>query len=228
MRIVALPPVIRALVFDVDQTLYDNQAYFGSQKTLLLRRLAEELGRPEAEVNRLVSMVREAHAARHGGRAPSFGNTFLEFGVSIEESVRWREELFTPEVYLTPDGELAQAITALGARFELAIVTNNPASVALRTLRALGVERLFPEGLVVGLDTTGVSKPTIIPYRLVSEKVDVPLTEMVSIGDRLEVDIELPVAYDMGGILVERMQDVYELPGVLQASAGDRTPTRKL
>ena len=53
------------------------------------------------------------------------------------------------------------------------------------------------------------------PFQMVSAQHGVPLTEIVSIGDRMAVDIELPVHHGMGGILVEGVNDVYRLPHVL-------------
>ena len=72
-------------------------------------------------------------------------------------------------------------------------LTNNPTSIGRRTLQALGVERFFP--IVIGLDTIAEPKPTMIPFRIVSQTYDVPLTEMVSIGDRFAIDIQLPVEH---------------------------------
>ena len=69
---------------------------------------------------------------------------------------------------------------------------------------------------VLGLDRFGEPKPTIVPFQMVSAYHRVPLTEMVSIGDRMSVDIETPVQHGMGGILVEGVHDVYRLPTVLR------------
>jgi FMN phosphatase YigB (HAD superfamily) len=92
-------------------------------------------------------------------------------------------------------------------------LTNNPTSIGCRTLQALGVERFFP--IVIGLDTIAEPKPTMIPFRIVSQTYDVPLTEMVSIGDRFAIDIQLPVEHGMGSILVQGVEEVCGLPSVL-------------
>jgi FMN phosphatase YigB (HAD superfamily) len=93
-------------------------------------------------------------------------------------------------------------------------VTNNPTSIGERTLIALGIRRHFMP--VLGLDRFGASKPTLVPFLMVAAQHEVSLHEMISIGDRLAVDIELPVAHGMGGILVEGVNDVYLLPDILQ------------
>jgi len=53
------------------------------------------------------------------------------------------------------------------------------------------------------------------PFEMVAEKFNVPLTTMISIGDRMEIDIELPVKNGMGGMVVEGLEDVYALPEIL-------------
>jgi putative hydrolase of the HAD superfamily len=55
----------------------------------------------------------------------------------------------------------------------------------------------------------------MLPFRIVSDRLQVPFVEMVSIGDRVAVDLELPIENGMGGILIECIADVYELPNVL-------------
>jgi len=36
----------------------------------------------------------------------------------------------------------------------------------------------------------------------------------VSVGDRFDIDIALPLELGMGGILVDGVEDVYKLPGL--------------
>jgi phosphoglycolate phosphatase/putative hydrolase of the HAD superfamily len=35
------------------------------------------------------------------------------------------------------------------------------------------------------------------------------------VGDRYDIDIDLPLKLGMGGILVDGVKDVYKLPGIL-------------
>jgi hypothetical protein len=97
MKVVSMPSAVRGLVFDIDLTLYDNRNYADSHETLLIRRLSEELGKTETEMKKEVAALREAFARNHEGKRLSLGNTFLYFGISIDQSVQWREDLFMPE-----------------------------------------------------------------------------------------------------------------------------------
>ncbi|MEM1270367.1 MAG: HAD family hydrolase [Bacteroidota bacterium] len=210
-----MPATVRMLVFDIDLTLYDDRAYYESQEYALTKRLAEHLGQPIDEVEAGISAVREEHKAKHGGRL-SMANTFKRFGVPIEENARWRAELFKPEDYLSADPRLDATLAELQGTYRLAAVTNNATSIGHRTLEILGVHPRFDR--VLGIDDALESKPTIRPFRILANEFGIPITEMVSIGDRRAVDLDLPMAHGAGGILVRSVEDVYALPAVLRSS----------
>jgi FMN phosphatase YigB (HAD superfamily) len=210
VKVYALPDRIAAIVFDVDSTLYTSPAFAEAQTRGQIERLARHLGKsPEATASELDG-YRAAWAVANGGKTLSLGNAFVAFGVPIQESVRWREELIAPEQYLQADSRLRGALQQLSARVRIGVVTNNPSSVGRRTLAALGVEDLF--SAVIGLDTCGVSKPHAAPFQAAVAALGAEIGACVSIGDRYDIDIALPVELGMGGILVDGVEDVYGLP----------------
>jgi phosphoglycolate phosphatase/putative hydrolase of the HAD superfamily len=211
LKVYFLPEKISAILFDMDSTLYTHGEYAQSQIDLPVRRLAELRGKSFDEMKNEILRCRETWAAEHGGKKTSLGNIFLAFGVSIAESIRWREELYSPEKYLRKDTRLRSALSALAsAGRALAVVTNNPVSVAERTLAVLGVKDLFTA--LVGLDTCGVSKPHREPFLRAAELSGAAPGACVSVGDRYDVDIALPLELGMGGILVDGVEDVYGIP----------------
>jgi len=218
MKLFSLPPLVRGFVFDVDSTLYTDEAFASAQLRVQFERFREirNIGADEAES--IVEGYRREWSEANGGAKISLGNTFAAFGITIEESIRWREELVRPEDFLRPDPRLRAALERLSARVPLAIVTNNPASIGRRTVAALGVADLFLD--VVGLDSCGVSKPHEAPCRAAASVLGVPEDACVSVGDRYDIDIALPLKMGMGGILVDGVEDVYALPAAL----ADRLP----
>jgi phosphoglycolate phosphatase/putative hydrolase of the HAD superfamily len=206
MKVFALPEKISAFLFDMDSTLYTHAEYARAQIELPVKRLAERNGKTFEQMNALIASARERWAAEHGGQKTSLGNIFRLFGVSIEESVRWREELYEPEKYLCADPALRSALEGLSSLYKLALVTNNPVSVAERTLACLSVRDLF--SVVVGLDTCFVSKPHEAPFLKAAELLGFSPSECVSVGDRYDIDIAPPLALGMGGILVDGVDEV--------------------
>lgn len=201
----------------MDLTLYRNEEYYASQIENQVILLAGDRGELlEALRARLEAWDAEFRHS-HGGKKPSFGNTLLgALGYPIEQSVALRRRAIRPEDYLRADPVLREALLILKDCYSLVLVTNNPADVALRTLEVLGVVDLFPR--IIGLDESGHSKPHPAAFDLAYQALNLPPRQVVSVGDRVPVDLEVPLSRGSGGILVESMDDVYALPRTLGCS----------
>jgi len=210
MKAYYLPVKCAAILFDIDSTLYTNPEYARSQIDLPIEKLARMRGITFNQMNDEMNQYRDNWIKAHNGQGISHGNIFKAFGISINESVKWREELCQPEQYLSKDARLRSALEQLGDCFALGVVTNNPVSIAQRTLRVLGVEDMFRA--LIGLDTCGVSKPHVEPLTRAAVLCGSPLESCVSVGDRYDIDIALPLELGMGGVLVDGVEDVYKLP----------------
>jgi phosphoglycolate phosphatase/putative hydrolase of the HAD superfamily len=218
MKVYKLPAELSApaLLFDMDCTLYTHDEYAKTQIDLPIKRLAQLKGKTFEQMNDEVSLYRKNWAKDHNGQAVSLSNALLAFGVSMEENINWRDELFRPEDYLAQDFQLRCVLQVLASRFRLAVVTNNTVSVAVRTLSVLGVDDLLQK--IVGLDTVKVSKPDKIHFLKAAELCGTPPQQCISVGDRYDIDIALPLEMGMGGILVDNVEDVYKLPDLFAAS----------
>lgn len=210
MTIYRLPASCYAIIFDMDNTLYSHPEYAQTQIDLPVKRLAGLQGKSFEKMSREIENYRKNWAAGHNGQTISLANIFTAFGISIQENIRWREELLRPQQYLSRDEQLYDALKQLSLRFALAVVTNNPVSVAVQTLSVLGVGELFCG--IVGLDTCGVSKPHEAPFAAAAGLCKTAPENCVSVGDRYDIDIALPLELGMGGILVNGVEDVYKLP----------------
>jgi len=214
MKIFALPEMVKpAILFDMDQTLYTNDEYAKTQTDLPVARLAKLRGITFERMHDEIAEYRKKWAGEHNGKSISLGNTFVSFGISIEENIRWREELYHPEDYLAADKKLRSALEKLASRFALAVVTNNPVSIAARTLSVLGVHDILQK--IAGLDTCCLSKPNREIFLKAAEFCGTSIDQCISVGDRYDIDIALPLEMGMGGILVDGVEDVYKLPEVL-------------
>ncbi|MDR9858550.1 HAD family hydrolase [Treponema socranskii] len=216
MKICRLPEKIKTIIFDIDSTLYTNGAYVSHQSEVQLRRFAKVRGISEREARTMFDDYRSEWSKTHGGQKISESNTFAALGIPIETCVAWRNELIEPADFLSRDERLLEALQTLKRSYALVCVTNNPVSVGRKTLCALGVEDCIAS--VIGLDTFGKSKPAREPFEKAAEETGAEIAECLSVGDRYDIDIVLPLAMGMGGILVDGVSDVYELPNVLNFS----------
>lgn len=209
-----MPVDVRGLIFDMDLTLYRNEEYYASQIENQVVLLAADRGVSPDELRAELDAWEARFRQDHGGRKPSFGNTLLgALGYPIDQSVELRRRAIRPEDYLSEDPVLRQTLSELQKTYRLVLVTNNPSDVARRTLSVLGVEEFFPR--IIGLDEAGHSKPHPAAFDLAYRTLDLPADHVVSVGDRVPVDLEVPLSRGSGGILVESMEDVYSLPRVL-------------
>ena len=215
MKIYKIPSDLRAFIFDIDSTLYTNQAYAFEQVDCQVRQFAKERGISADEARRMVAEYRKQFAAEHNGSKVSLGNTLLSFGVPIEQSVQWRRELLEPADFLRRDEKLIDELKILQKKYQLICVTNNPVLPARKTLDALGISEFFPE--IVGLDTCFKSKPALEPFETAVERLsksseyEIKAENCIAIGDRYDMDIALPLKMGMGGILVNGVEEVYQI-----------------
>ncbi len=219
MKIYKISSDLRAFIFDIDSTLYTNQAYAFEQVDCQVRQFAKERGISADEARRMVADYRKKFAAEHEGSKVSLGNTLLAFGVPIEQSVQWRRELLEPADFLGRDETLIEELGILQEKYQLICVTNNPVLPARKTLEAIGVSDFFPE--IVGLDTCFKSKPALEPFRTAVERLSkaacdrgleaISAENCLAVGDRYDMDIKLPLEMGMGGILVSGVEEVYQI-----------------
>lgn len=209
MKIYKIPQNLKALIFDIDSTLYTNPAYAFEQVDCQVREFARVRGIGADEARKMVADYRKKFAAEHNGSKVSLGNTLLAFGVPIEQSVEWRKSLLEPKNFLGYDAKLVDEMTILQKSFKMICVTNNPVLPARKTLDAIGVSDFFLE--IVGLDTCFKSKPAIEPFMTAVERLGVKVEECLALGDRYDMDIALPLEMGMGGILVSGVEEVYQI-----------------
>jgi phosphoglycolate phosphatase/putative hydrolase of the HAD superfamily len=209
-----------AIFFDMDSTLYSHPEYAQSQIDLPIKHLATLRGKTFQQMKSEIKEYQKNWADGHEGKVISLGNTLAAFGIPIAESIKWKEELYHPEDYLAPDNSLKVTLQCLSSRFSLAVVTNNPVSVAKRTFAVLGVQDILTK--IVGLDTCGVSKPEKVIFLTAAKLCGAEVPSCISVGDRYDIDIALPLEMGMGGILVDGVEDVYKLPELLARTYQDR------
>lgn len=209
MKIYKIPQNLKTIIFDIDSTLYSNDKYAFEQVDVQLRHFAELRGTTPDVIRKMIEDFRSNYSKEHDGKKISLGNTLTHFGISIEESIKWRETLLEPKDFLDRDEKLIQVLTEFSKKYKMIAVTNNPVLPAYKTLEAIGIEKLVPE--IIGLDTCHKSKPSREVLTLACTKTGARPEECLSVGDRYDIDLSLALEMGMGGVLVSGVEDVYKL-----------------
>jgi len=191
---------IRAILFDLDDTLYREHDYVRSGFAAVAARLAAEpAAPPEDELYR--ALEREW---LRSGRGRVFDVVIDRFGlrVPVPELVEvYRNH--EPELSLYADAD--RTLTALEARgCGFGIVTDGAAGVQRRKLRALGLDRRVPCIVVSDEYGPGASKPSAVPYRAALEQLRVPAAETLYVGDNPHKDFIGARALGMATVRVRR------------------------
>lgn len=209
MKTYKIPERLKTIIFDIDSTLYTCPSYAFEQVDCQVRHFAELRGISHEEGRKLVADFRKKWADEHEGQKISLGNLLTYFEIPIETSIQWRKELLEPADFLSKNEKLIEVLSELKNKYNLICVTNNPVLPARKTLEAIGISQFFPE--IIGLDTCHVSKPHEKPFLLAAKKTNAEPEECLSIGDRYDIDLALPLKLGMGGILVSGVEDLYTL-----------------
>lgn len=211
---------IRAVVFDVGETLVDETAAWGDW--------ADWLGVPRLALFAALGSV----IARGGDHREVFALVRPGIDLAAEERDRvaaQRRSFVTADDFYPDAVPCLQALSDAGLL--IGIAANQPAATEA-VLHAIGV----PLALAATSERWGVAKPDPAFFRRICEELGLSANEIAYVGDRLDNDIRPAAAEGMAAIFVRRgpwgiiqsaqmdprgvgavavIQSLTELPGVL-------------
>jgi phosphoglycolate phosphatase len=167
--------MFRLIVFDLDGTLVDSRRDLADATNALLVSCGAA-ALPETRIGRMVgdgaaTLVARALAAS-GVEPPADA---LERFLAI-----YNRRLLH---HTRPYPGMADALTALGSRARLAVLTNKPIAATREILAGLDLARHFPEDAVLGGDGPFPRKPDPAGLLHLVEQADVPAAATLLVGD---------------------------------------------
>jgi FMN phosphatase YigB (HAD superfamily) len=206
----------RAILFDLDGTLYGGPAY-----EAYLRHADDVTGlriRGRTGVADPAGAFAALEALREGDPSLRSKSDVLErrFGISLAEMNRFRERFTEIEAHFRPDPRAARLLNGLRTRYRLLLGTNNAPRLARRILAALGVDPNVFVGVLTSEDA-GAAKPDARFFHEAARRLGVAPGEFVSVGDRPESDLAPAVALGAGAWRVDGPDDLYALETLLEA-----------
>lgn len=177
--------MIKAIFFDLDNTLYDQDVYFSSAFATIARHLEECFSFPSVDtLSKLRALFREK-----GSMYPRLFDDLLEGLGSREEGLlRALVELFhrAPVDTLALYEDAASILPRLARSFLLGIITNGQAEMQRRKVMALGLGGLLPYQVYTA--ELGHPKPSTRGYEYAIEMTEVGPQESLYVGDNPYVD----------------------------------------
>ena len=211
---------IKALIFDVDNTLVDRKLAFLRFCDYLVDRYGEEYpftGTREELIDRMIEIDENGYGGLHNF-IPKLSR-YWRLPHTVKEFVEERNQVFGSMATAYP--EVKEVLNAVRGRYKLGIITNGCSSVQREKIKAANVEDYFDDIIVSGEERFEKPDPGI--FLLSCEHLGVTPQEAAYIGDYYPNDIVgavgaklLPiwinedpkehVEYD--GIRVKRLMDI--------------------
>ena len=190
--------MVRAVLFDLDDTLFDHQACARAALSAVHTAHAcftslafDEFERQHAQfLEELHVAVMEGRLGIDEAREERFRRLFASVGVTADEAMMQATAAAYRERYVSArraiDGAAA-LLPQVRARARVAIVSNNLLDEQQQKLRHCGLDAHI-DALIVS-EAVGVSKPHPRIFEAALERVGVSATEAVMIGDSWSADV---------------------------------------
>lgn len=179
---------LRAIVFDLDGTLYQNKRMGDEVNLSACRYVAEIMGISAEEADNLLTETRFSLSGTGG----TLSRAVLAVGGNLKDLHERFSKDVHPEGVLSIDERVPQLLAKLAARFELHVYTNNNKTLSARIMREIGVTGLFQK--VFTIEDYWLPKPEKSALLGILESIGRKPEETLFVGDRYEVDLALPEA----------------------------------
>ena len=213
----------RAIVFDLDDTLYPERAFAFSGYEAVAREFADRLGAPTGA---LVSRMRELFDTPDRGRV--FDVVVTEASAAdVEGLVPAMIETFrthSPIISLHSDADAA--LTRLGRHCRLGLISDGPLQMQNNKIDALDLRPRFNEIILTDEWGREYWKPHPRAFEEMSRRLGVPPAACTYVADNPAKDFLAPNALGWQTVFVRRLDGIYaNLPAPERGQAGSVVAT---
>lgn len=197
--------MIKLLIFDLDNTLYDEKSYVESGFKAVAKFLSASSEKfKEQEIYDALIQSFETN-----GRGKNFDDLKRKYPeIDVAELVKvYREHL--PKIIMPHD--VLQCLKSLKESHKMALLTNGWPEVQKQKVAALGLEKIFDKIFYAQEDGLEFRKPHKRFFEKVLEWSGLSPEEILMIGDDVEADIIPATQMGMQTFLVEKIGDFKKL-----------------
>jgi tRNA threonylcarbamoyl adenosine modification protein (Sua5/YciO/YrdC/YwlC family) len=218
----AVYPPHRAIIFDMDGTLYQNRELDRLYQNCTLELISQRKGISLPAADRLFTQMR-GRLRQQLQFQPSKLFTLTQLGISDRTWAATAGRIPVSKI-LKPQPRVRRMFQQLSERFRLGLVTNNHRANTLETLKALQLADVFDE--VMTLSESRQFKPEPALYQTMANRLGVDPEDCLSVGDRYDLDLEPAARIGMQTLLVQRQQDLLSLSGLVSARLARHWPAK--
>jgi len=207
--------VIKAVLFDLDQTLID----FITMKVEACRSAIKAMIKAGLKINERNGLKKLMETYfKYGIESDIAFTKFLEgemgkadpdiLQTGIDAYVKTKPKFLKPYPYVLETLEMLKFLD-----LKVGIVTDAPRAKAMRRLEAMNIIEFFD--FIVTFDDTGVKKSEELPIKLAIKKLNLYPEEILFVGDSFERDIKPAKKLGMKTLLVKRCDDLKKIKNFL-------------
>ena len=200
--------LIKAIVFDLDGTLYVSELFEQVIWESASRYVGELLG-VSSEVGGARLKELRQRLTNERGTVQTIAAAIETIGGTVQElHHRFAEEL-DPHDYIEPDPRVLPLISALGQRYTCWLLTNNNRILTNKILARLELEQSFKR--VITINDTWRPKPDQDVLDQVLTELALPPAAVLFVGDRYDIDLRLPEQYGCPVLLTKTIDELMQL-----------------
>jgi putative hydrolase of the HAD superfamily len=203
---------IKALIFDLDGTLYINRAIEQAIHESALHYLAKLKGVTPANAAILLRETREQLATT--GLIATLSHAVLALGGDLGHLHDHFATEIDPARFLARDARVVQLLEQLAQHFDLYVYTNNNPRLAAAILRELGLAGLFRQ--IFTIEDTWCPKPDQASLEKIFTHIQRESRDCLFVGDRFDVDLGLPESMGSAVLEVKSIEDLLQLAKLLE------------
>ncbi len=197
----AARPPLRAVVFDLDDTLYPEEHYVLSGFRMVAQYVKNLYD---------LDLYDDMHSIYQAGeRSNVFGASLARHFKDVEDAVlRKMAHVYwshTPRIALFDDARICLALL-ISRNIRVGVITTGPVFVQRRKIKALNLDNLL-DAVVYTDDLLGEKepgRPGVDAFHIMSLQMDVELAEMAFIGDNPLTDFRVPRQLGLPTIRIRR------------------------
>lgn len=202
---------IRALVFDLEGTLYNSKELADEWRVQVFKLVREKTGRSDEEIlKEFIKITKELEGK--GFRRPPVSMIIERVGITRGEFYKAIESV-DPYKYLQPDPELRKILEYLKSKWRLAMLTNLSRKSTLNILSALGLDSDIFDPLITASEMEK-GKPDPEPFRRITEELGLEPSSIVMVGDSVSSDLEPAKKVGMKTVLISEKEMITPLADI--------------
>jgi len=208
-----LPSSIRAIVFDLDGTLYVSQPFAATIQEQAAAYMAAVTGVSPEEAQLLIDATR-SRLTKESGSVQTLSAVCSALGGSVRDLHARFEQRLRPEAFLVRDERVINLFLRLQQRYTLYIYTNNNRALSIRILEYLGLDGFFSR--IFAIDDAWRAKPDEDMLEQVQAATGWQPAEVLFVGDRYDVDLSLPERRGCPVFLSQNVEQLLRLEELLE------------